>query len=315
MDVTVSDVYHWQRPELEQRCSQWHLSAEGSVAELRERLTAYVRSCVVVEMDEKPESVETGRVEVGAMNSEFSQGVRDSSEGPVLSDLLRDVPRLMSEEPKEILRFCVDVKAIYDLKLVPDNVFWMRLLPKVRGGLLTFFGQSMKHGESWDDCKTRLLREYFPLFVKEKMIRELVVFNFQKKGQPIREFIKEVTDAAEFLQYNASEADIVERVLMNLNPDILAQAALLPRPNSFQELRHTVGLLEERLAVLSERQRPEVRATGAQGIDRFSRGSDRQRGSAVSDQQANRRGPKCWKCNRWGHFQKEIVGKEVLLGL
>jgi len=54
------------------------------------------------------------------------------------------------------------------------------------------------------------------------MIRELVVFNFQKTGQPIREFIKEVTNAAEFLQYNASEADVVERVLMNLHPDILA---------------------------------------------------------------------------------------------
>ena len=64
---------------------------------------------------------------------------------------------------------------------------------------------------------------------------------------------------------------------MNLNPDILAQAALLPRPNSFRELRHTVGLIEESLAVLKERQRPEVRATCAQRIDRFSRGSVRQR--------------------------------------
>ena len=94
--------------------------------------------------------------------------------------------------------------------------------------------------ESWNVCKTRLLREYFPLFVKEKMIRELVVFNFQEKGRPMREFIKEVTDAAEFLQNNASEAD--GRVLTNLHPDILAQAALLPRPVSFQELRYTVGL-------------------------------------------------------------------------
>ena len=134
----------------------------------------------------------------------------------------------------------------------------------------------MKYGESWDVCKTRLLREYFPLFVKEKMIRELVVFNFQKKCQPIREFINEVIDAAEFLQYNSSEADVVERVLMNLDPDILAQAALLPRPNSFQELRHTVGLLEERMAVLRERQRPEVRATGAQGVAGFTRVSDRE---------------------------------------
>ena len=89
----MSDVYHWQRPELEQRCSEWKISAEGSVAELRKRLTAYVRSCLVAEMDDKPEGVETGRVEVGAMNSELSQGVRDSSEGPMLSDLLKDIPR------------------------------------------------------------------------------------------------------------------------------------------------------------------------------------------------------------------------------
>ena len=60
------------------------------------------------------------------------------------------------------------------------------------------------------------------------MIRELIVFNFQEEGCPVREFIKEVTDAAEFLQYNASEAEVVERVLMNLHPDILAQEALLP---------------------------------------------------------------------------------------
>jgi hypothetical protein len=50
--------------------------------------------------------------------SELSQGLRDNSEGPVLSDLLKDVPRLTSEEPKQILKFFVDIKAIYDLKLV-----------------------------------------------------------------------------------------------------------------------------------------------------------------------------------------------------
>ena len=210
-----------------------------------------------------------------------------------------------SEEPREILRFFVDIKAIYDLSLVPDKVFWLKVLPKVKGSLLSFLGQSMKDGESWNVCKTRLLREYFPLFVREKMIRELVVFNFQEKGHPMQEFIKEVTDAAEFLQYNASEADIVERILMNLHTDILGQAALLPRPVSFQELRYTVGLIEERMAVLVERQRSEGKATGAQGPDRFSRGSEKQRGSAVSGQQVNRGGPKCWKCNRWGHFQRD----------
>jgi hypothetical protein len=45
-----------------------------------------------------------------------------------------------------------------------------------------------------------VLKEYFLLFVREKMIRDLVVFNFQKKDCPLREFVKEVVDTAEFLQ-------------------------------------------------------------------------------------------------------------------
>jgi hypothetical protein len=158
----------------------------------------------------------------------------------------------MSEEPREILRFFVDVKTIYDLKLVPDNVFWMRLLPKVRGSLLTFFGLSMQKGESWEQCKTRVLKEYFPLFVREIMNRELVVFIFQEKGCPLRQFIKEVIDATEFLRYHATEEEVVERILMNLHPEILAQAALLLKPSPYREFRDIVGLIDERMAALAE---------------------------------------------------------------
>jgi hypothetical protein len=61
------------------------------------------------------------------------------------------------------------------------------------------------------------------------MIRELEVFHFQERGCPLREFIKEVVDAAELLQYCATEGEILDRILMNLHPDILAQAAFLPR--------------------------------------------------------------------------------------
>jgi hypothetical protein len=134
----------------------------------------------------------------------------------------------------------------------------MKLLPKVTGGLLTFLGEGMQRGESWEQCRTRVLKEYFPLFVREKLIRELVVFNFHERGCPLRQFIKEVIEAAEFLQYEATEAEIIEQVLMNLYPDVLAPAALLPRPSSYKELRDMVGLLEERMAVSVERQRPNV---------------------------------------------------------
>jgi hypothetical protein len=92
--------------------------------------------------------------------------------------------------------------------------------------------------ESWDKCKTHVLKENFPLFVREKMIRELVVFNFQGKGCRLREFIKKVIDAAEFLQYRASEGEIVERIRMNLHLEILAKAALLPRSVSYRVEEH-----------------------------------------------------------------------------
>jgi hypothetical protein len=94
------------------------------------------------------EEVKGGNNEERGTLSELPQGLRDNAEGSMLSDLLRDVPRLMSEEPKEILNFFVDIKAIYELKLVPDNVFLMRLLPKVQGSLLPFFGECIRQGES-----------------------------------------------------------------------------------------------------------------------------------------------------------------------
>jgi hypothetical protein len=68
----------------------------------------------------------------------------------VLSDLLKDVPCLTSEEPKAILKFFVDLKVIYELNLVPNKVFLMRLFPKVQGSLLTFFGECIRHGDLWE---------------------------------------------------------------------------------------------------------------------------------------------------------------------
>jgi hypothetical protein len=134
MDISLSDVYHWQRPKLEEKCKEWNLCVEGSVQELRERLTSYIRSSLEVEMDTKGESFAGGSEEKGTF-SESPQSLRDNAEGSVLSDLLKYVPRLMSEEQQEILKFFVDLKAIYELHLVPD-VFLMKLLPKVQGSLL-----------------------------------------------------------------------------------------------------------------------------------------------------------------------------------
>ena len=120
MEVALSDIYRFQKPELIRQCINWKLSAEGTVHELRERLTGYVRSCVVADMETKVESLDKGSAEVGLVSTDISLGFRESSEASVLSDLLKDVTHLMSEEPREIFRFFVHNKAIYDLNLVPD---------------------------------------------------------------------------------------------------------------------------------------------------------------------------------------------------
>ena len=121
------------------------------------------------------------------------------------------------------------------------------------------------------------------------MIRELIVFHFQERECQLREFIKEVVDAAEFLQYHASEGEIVDRILMNLHPDILAQAAFLPRPGSYRELRNMVDLIDERMAVLAERQRSDTDSSSTQMVKGGSL-SNKPGGTAVEDRRSSKNG-------------------------
>jgi hypothetical protein len=86
----------------------------------------------------------------------------------------------------------------------------------------------------------------------------LIVFKFHSKEVPLRTYIDEIVDAAESLNYLGTESELVDRILMNLHPDILAQSAFLQRPSSFQELRKLAGHIEEKLAVQVERQRAGV---------------------------------------------------------
>ena len=84
MDVSLSDVYHWQRSKLEEKCKQWDLSTEGSVWELKERLTSYIRSCLKGEIDTKGVSFGGGSSDERSTFSESPQGLRDNAEGLVL---------------------------------------------------------------------------------------------------------------------------------------------------------------------------------------------------------------------------------------
>ena len=71
----------------------------------------------------------------------------------------------------------------------------------------------------------------------------------------VREYIDQVFSAARFLEYDAEEQSLVDRIVMNLHPDVLAQSAFVDRPHSRKELYDVVVIVEEKMAVVRERQR------------------------------------------------------------
>jgi len=148
----------------------------------------------------------------------------------VVVELLRNVQTLSSEEPETILRLVSKLDEIHALELIDDRMFIVRILPLVSGAVLRFFGDCLRNGRNWAQSKGDLLREFFPHFVRERMVRDLIVFNFHKEGQALREFADSVFAAARFLEYEADEEQLVGRVFMNLHPAILAHAAFLERP-------------------------------------------------------------------------------------
>jgi hypothetical protein len=106
------------------------------------------------------------------------------------------------------------------------------------------------------------LDEFFPYFVRDRLVRDLIVLNFHKEGKPLREYIDSVFRAAVFLDYGASEQQLFDRVVMNIHPSVLAHAAFMERPKSRAELMRAVALIEERTAVAKERQRGEELTRG-----------------------------------------------------
>jgi hypothetical protein len=74
-------------------------------------------------------------------------------------------------------------------------------------------------------------------------------------GEPLRGYIERISQAATFLQYQTSEQQLVDRILMNLDSYILVQAALLDLPRSIKYLNRVVSLIEEKISVSRERLR------------------------------------------------------------
>jgi hypothetical protein len=314
MALSASGLYRMSAEQLRAEFSERGLGCSGPVRVLRSRLDDLLKAD---QMDQKGEQQDIQASGVAPMLNPGSevgpQGDSGFSSSQVLGDLLRHVKPLVSEEPEEILRFFVKISEIYELGLVDDRVFITRILSFVPGGLLQFLGACLREESSWAASKAQLLDKYFPHFVRERLIRDLIVFKFRGEGQSMRAYFDQVFQAANILQYTYEATEqLVERVVMNLHPQVLSQAALFDKPRSRKDLYRLVGLIEERILVPKERDwlGPEVTRGGGNGSGCGGRPrNDR------DDTRAPARGPiRCWGCGQQGHVRRSCPEQNVRSG-
>jgi len=89
---------------------------------------------------------------------------------PVVVELLRHVPAVSSEEPEAILILITKLDEIYAFGLFDDRAFLVRILPLVFGAVLQFFGECLRSGRSWEQCRRELLKEFFPISLGKRAI-------------------------------------------------------------------------------------------------------------------------------------------------
>jgi hypothetical protein len=93
------------------------------------------------------------------------------------------------------------------------------------------------------------LDEYFPYFVRERLIRDLIVFIFQNETLRFRTYIEQVLGLQSSWNIKKLDADS----LQDCYPTILPHATFVYKPRSLKELCHIVNLIEEMFTVAKER--------------------------------------------------------------
>jgi len=71
----------------------------------------------------------------------------------------------------------------------------------------------------------RSAKKFYLHFVRERMIRDHEVFNFHEEFGFIHDYVARVFALANFLEYKAEEEQLVARVVLNLQPALLAHSA------------------------------------------------------------------------------------------
>ena len=206
MALSASAMCHLSADQLRQTCREWGLISDEPVRSLGHRLAETIK---IRKMDQAgpqeavPATVPTDLLWDNTGNTppslrEVSHGGSEVNPVPVLLYLLRQVPPQAWEEPEEILRLFVRLGEVRGLVVVDDRQFIIRILPLVSGSLLKFLSGCLRQGCGWAECSSQLLDEYFPYFVRERLVRDLIVFHFHAAGQSMRYYVEQVFRAASF---------------------------------------------------------------------------------------------------------------------
>jgi hypothetical protein len=110
-------------------------------------------------------------------------------------------------------------------------------------------------------------------------------------------------NAANFLRFSATVEEIVDRILMNLHPDVLTHAASLPCPTFYHQSSEMVGHVEEKMAVQRERQMTRAEHANCKLAVAVAVVSEPSESTAVWNFLGHRsRG--CWRCGQLGHLAR-----------
>jgi hypothetical protein len=291
-------VYQLTGEKLRELCVEVGIDSEGTVRALRRRLVDFLRH---EEEGDSSESNMDTTAQIGATGdspppSEDDQ--RQVGQGdnciPVLVELLRKIPSLTASDPEEIMTLLIRLNGIHKLKLVSDKIFMTRVLPLLTGDMLALLGECLREGKNWEQYLVVIRGRIFPHFVRERLIRDFVVCKVQGQGDSLREHVNRVFSVAEFLEYQSTEQELVDRVVMNLHPSFLAHTALLGRPCAREELLDIIGLIEERVSVCNSREANPNSRSLVGGRFSPSKGSSSK----------SLPGVKCWNCGRTGHLKR-----------
>ena len=296
MALASADTYRLTAEQLRDVCIRQGLDSVGPVRELRQRLVRQLKERTMASKQDDsnvqasaPTNLPTDTATRETQGREIDSHARGSSySNSVFIELMRQVPPLTSDEPEAILRFTARLDEDHMLGLCDVRSFVTRILPLVPGVIMRFFGQCLRNQRDWNQCKAEVTREFFH-FIRERGIRDLITFNFHDRAMPVREYIDQVFSATRILEYDAQEQQLVDRVVMNLHPDVLAHSAFLDRPHSRKDLYNVVGLIEQKIAVNKERQRD--------SSGQVATGREEPCGKQV-DRNVSIRShpPKCWSC-------------------